>query len=95
MTAGQADRKQAIAALNAELDRISDRLDDLHQQMMRMPTDERRTHWDEYYRLLGSLMQRQQKIEGDRDPGPDHSDASGQQFKPSISDDAKVGARRR
>jgi len=100
VTAQAADERQAIiAALDAELDRISNRLEDLHQQMMRMPTDERRTHWEEYYRLLGSLMQRQQEIENGRasvfDRNPDHRDGAGQQRVVSASRNAEGGARRR
>jgi predicted trehalose synthase len=95
---GHADRQEIVAALNAELDRISHRLDELHRQLMGMPTDERRLHWVEYFRILSSLMQRQQEIEKARaaavDPEPNES---AQQRAPSLANanDANIGARRR
>ena len=51
-----------LAALNAESDKISYRLKELHQEMMLLPIEERRLRWEEYYRRLGALMKRQDEI---------------------------------
>jgi thiamine kinase-like enzyme len=51
-----------IAALNAESDRIAQRLKRLHQEMMRQPMEERRANWHRYYQRLAELMERQDEV---------------------------------
>ena len=84
-----------IAALKAESDKVSFRLKDLHQEMMRLPIAERRKRWEEYYRRLGWLMQRQQEIAEATatvsSNHPDHPDGSGQRIAQSASDPAAPG----
>jgi hypothetical protein len=40
----------------AENDRVLHRLLDLNREMMRLPMEERRQRWNEYYTRLGELM---------------------------------------
>ena len=83
MTGDQAIRRKAsIGALKAESDNVSYRLAELNQEMMRLPINERRGRWDEYYRRLGQLMKRQDEIwkamTAVLNPHPDHQGGSGQ-----------------
>ena len=87
-----------IAALKAESDKVSHRLNDLHQEIMRLPINERRIRWEEYYRRLGSLMQRQQEIEEARaavfNQRADHQGGSGQRNAQPASNLATTRRRR-
>jgi len=63
VTAGQAlSREAIIASLNAERDKVSYRLKEVHQEMMLLPIEERRIRLEEYYRRLGALMKLQDEV---------------------------------
>jgi len=48
----------AIAAREAEFDRVFDLRNELNREMMRLPIEERRKRWNEYYTRLEDLMKR-------------------------------------
>ena len=60
VTFGQAKpvvvRDPAIAAREAEIDRVFDLRNELNREMMRLPVEERRKRWNEYCARLRDLM---------------------------------------
>ena len=56
-------RRERIFALAVERDVVSDRLDALNREMMRLSPSKRRERWAEYYRRLCSLVQRHRELE--------------------------------
>jgi hypothetical protein len=57
-TTERSERDAVIAARNAETDSVWHRANDLNREMMRLPMDERRERWKEYYARLCELTKR-------------------------------------
>jgi len=55
-------RTAYLAALKLESDRVEFRIATLSQEMMRLPLSKRRQSWHNYYRELGSLMERREEL---------------------------------
>ena len=51
---------KTVANANPENQTMRRRVDDLNQEMMRLPQEERRQRWKQYYTRLGELRDRLQ-----------------------------------